>query len=210
MSGLETGENKWKGKLEKMNKNAFFSFARPYFDLIGKGKIFSLVYFVMAAVNLVFPFMVIYGTIESGIFNYGAKFVFAIILSWLVIFFAGWIGFQLWWNRRTKITDIAASEFIATPIFSEIIQTFGEWLGTMIGIIWAGVGLLASIFLGSDMSYLFSAIGLNFLSFGAAGIIIGPIIGFFIIIIFRFIAEQLRLFASLVNNTKEIAANLKK
>ncbi|MDR3356698.1 MAG: hypothetical protein LBO04_05855 [Spirochaetaceae bacterium] len=210
MNGLENGGNSWNEKLEKMNKNPFFGFSRPYLDLIGKVKIFSLVFFVMAAVNLFLPFTVIYTTIESGIFEYGgAKFIFASILSWLVIIFACWIGFQLWWNRREKVSNIATSEFIATPIFSEIIQTFGEWLGTLIGIIGAGVGLIASVFLGNYVNDFFRAIGMNFFRFGAMVIIIGPIIGFFIIISFRFIAEQLRLFASLVNNTKEIATNLK-
>jgi hypothetical protein len=210
MNGLENGRNGWDEKLEKMSKNPFFGFSRPYLDLISKGKIFSLVFFVMAAVNLFLPFAVIYTTIESGIFEYGgAKFIFASILSWLVIIFACWIGFQLWWNRREKVSNISTSEFIATPIFSEIIQTFGEWLGTLIGIIGAGVGLIASIFLGNDVNDFFRAIGMDFFRFGAMVIIIGPIIGFFIIISSRFIAEQLRLFASLVNNTKEIATNLK-
>jgi hypothetical protein len=47
------------------------------------------------------------------------------------------------------------------------------------------------------------------LRFGAAVIIIGPVIGFFILIIFRFFAELLRIFAALADNTKEIAANIK-
>jgi MFS family permease len=209
MSNLEASESKLKEKLDKMNKNPFFTFSKPYLDFIGQGKIFSVVYFVMAAISLIIPFAVIFATIDSGVFRYGAKFVFATIFSWLVIAFACWIGFQLWWDRRTKVTGIATSDFIATPIFSEIFQTFGEWLGTLIGIIGAGVGLIALIFIGNDASYLFSAIGLDFLNFGVMVIIIGPIIGFFIIILFRFIAEQLRLLASLVNNTKEIANNLR-
>lgn len=209
MGDFENGENKLKGKLDKMDGNPFFVFSKPYTDFIGKGKIFSFVYFVMAAINLLIPFVIIYKTVDSGVFNFGAKFVFAIILSWLVIAFAGWIGFQIWWIRRPKIMDTASSEFIATTSFSEILQTCGEWLGTLLGIIGAGVGLIAVIFLGNEANFLFQLIGLNFMSFGAMAIISGPIIGFFIIILFRFFAEQLRLFASLVNNTKDIAANLK-
>jgi hypothetical protein len=180
-------------------------------DVIAQGKIFNLVYFVMAGINLLLPFAIIFKTVDSGIFRYGgAKFIITFILAWLVIAFACWIGFQLWLDRRKKVTTIAFSEFIATPIFSEILQTFGEWLGTLIGIIGAGVGLIASIFLGDEANYLFNAIGMEFMQFGVMVIIIGPIIGFFIIIAFRFLAEQLRLLASLVNNSKEIATNLKK
>jgi len=207
MSDLETGGGI--GKLEQKTNNQFFNFSKPYLDFIGKGKIFSLVYIVMAVINLILPFVILYMVIDSGLFEFGAKYVFAFIFSWLVIVFACWIGFQIWWHRRTKVTIISSSEFVATPIFSEILQTFGEWLGTFIGIVGAGVGLIANIALGGSASYLFSAIGMNFMSMGAVIIVIGPIIGFFIIIIFRYIAEQLKILAALANNTKEIAANIK-
>jgi hypothetical protein len=200
--------DKLEGKLDKMDKSPFFVFSKPYMDFIGKGKIFGFVYFIMAAINLIIPFAVIYKTIDSGVFRaLSAKHVFAIIFAWLVVAFACWIGFQIWWIRRIKITDSSSVDFIATTSFSEILQTSGEWLGTLIGIIGAGVGLITLIFLGNDA--LFRMIGLGFLNFGPLVIFVGPIIGFFIIIFFRFLAEQLRLFASLVNNTKDIATKLK-
>jgi hypothetical protein len=207
MGDLETGGGK--GKFSQMAESPFFNFSKPYLDFIGKGKVFSLVYIVMAVINLILPFVIIYIVIDSGFFSLGAKYVFAFIFSWLVIVFACWIGFQIWWDRRTKVSDIAASEFVATPVFSEILQTFGEWLGTLLGIIGFGVGLIATIALGGEARYLFSAIGMGSLGLGAMVIVVGPVIGFFIIIIFRFIAEQLRILAALANNTKEIAANIK-
>lgn len=211
MSDLGTGGNKMKERLDKMDSNPFFIFSKPYLNFISEGKIFVFVYFIVAVINLLIPFAVIYITVDSGVFRYvGAKYIFAIILSWLVIAFASWIGFQVWWNRRAKVMNYSSTEFIATTSFSEILQTFGEWLGTMLGIIGAGVGLIALIFLGNEANNLFRYIGLNFMSFGPMVIFIGPIIGFFIIILFRFLAEQLRLFASLVNNTKDIATKLKK
>ena len=201
MGDLETGGNKMKG-------NPFFVFSKPYLDFIGKGRIFSFVYIIMAVINLIIPFVIIYITIDSGAFGFGAKFIFAAVSSWLVIMFANWIGFQIWWNRRAKIAEVTSYEFVATICFSEILQTFGEWLGTLLGIIGAGVGLIAFIFFGNDASNLFRLIGLDFMR-GPMIIVIGPVAGFFIIILFRFLAEQLRLFASLVNNTKDIASNNK-
>jgi len=209
MSDLETGGNEGKKKFEKMAGGPFFVFSKPYLEFLGKGKLFNFVYYVMAAANLVIPFVILYQVIDSGFFSYGAKYVFAFIFVWLSIVFACWIGFQLWWDRRKKVVNISNSEFIATPIFSEILQTFGEWLGTLVGIVGAVGGLIASIFLGNDVNYLFSMIGLGFMRFGILTVIIGPVIGFFIIIVFRFLAEQLRIFASLANNTKEIADNIK-
>jgi len=209
MSDSVTDGNDKKKKFIKMAEGPFFTFSRPYLDFINKGKLFNLIYILMAVINPIIPFVILYQVIDSGFFSFGAKYVFAFILAWFVIVFACWIGFQLWWDRRKRVINIESSEFFATMFFSEILQTFGEWLGTMIAIVGAGGGLLASIFLGRDVDYLFSYIGMGFMQFGVLIVIVGPVIGFFIIILSRFLAEQLRLLASLSNNTKEIAANIK-
>ena len=210
MSDVETGGNERKKKFEKMTGSPFFTLSKPYLEFIGKEKLFGLVYIILAVINLILPFVILYQVIDSGFFNYvSAKYIFAFIFTWLVIVFACWIGFQLWWDRRKKAKDSGSSEFIAILNFSDILQTFGEWLGTLIAIIGACGGLIAFIFLGNDLNYLFGMIGLRFLRFGAAVIIIGPVIGFFILIIFRFFAELLRIFAALADNTKEIATNIK-
>ena len=209
MSDVETGGSDKKKKFENLTGGPFFTFSKRYLDFIGKEKLFSLVYIIMAVANLIIPFVILYVVIDLGLFGYGAKFVFALIFTWLVIVFAFWIGFQLWWERRRKLNDLATSEFVATPIFSEILQTFGEWLGTLIGIIGVGGGIIVTIFLGDEARYLSGIPYLGFLQYGIGTVIIGPVVGFFIIIISRFIAEQLRILAALENNTKEIAANIK-
>jgi len=208
MSDFSNDGNK-KSKFEQITGKSFFTFSRPYLDFIDKSKIYSLVYFVMAAANLIFPFVILYKVINSGFFMLDVNFIFVFIFLWIVIVFACWIGFQLWWNRQKKLANIGTSEFNVTFILSEILQTFGEWVGTLIAIIGAGVGLLVTIFFGDDIDYYFKIIGIGYMGFGPIVVVIGPIIGFFIIIIFRFLAEQLRLLASLVNNIKEIAENLK-
>ena len=210
MSDVETGGTGEKKKFEKLTGSPFFTFSKPYLEFIGKEKLFSLVYIILAVINLIIPFVILYQVIDSGFFSWvDAKYIFAFIFTWLVIVFACWIGFQLWWDRRKKAKDSGSSEFIAILNFSDIMQTFGEWLGTLIAIIGAGGGLIAFIFLGNDLNDLFRMINLGFLSFGPGVIIIGPVIGFFILIIFRFFAELLRIFAALADNTKEIAANIK-
>jgi tetrahydromethanopterin S-methyltransferase subunit G len=194
----------------KVEGTVFTNFSKPYLDFLGKGKLFGIVYIVMAIINLILPFVIIYQVVNVGLFESGqAKFIITFILSWIVIAFACWVGFQLWWDRKSKIKELEESEFIVTPIFSELFQTFGEWIGTLIGIIGAGVGLIATIILGDYASYLFRAIGLGFLPSGIIVVIAGPLIGFVIIILSRFIAEQIRLFVALVNNTKNIANKIK-
>jgi len=194
----------------KMEKSPLFTFTNPYLNYIGKGKIFEIVYIVSAILSLLLPFLILYAVIDNDYFyNAGVNYVFAFIFMWLIIVFACWIGSLLWWNRRKRVAEVASSEFVAIPIISDIIQTSGEWLGTMIGIIGGCGGLLATIFLGNDLDALFWAMGLEFMQFGMWTILIGPIVGFVIILLFRFLAELLRLFSSLVNNTKEIANNIK-
>jgi len=94
-------------------------------------------------------------------------------------------------------------------MFSEIFQTFGEWLGTLTGITGFGVGLIASLMLVDYAKYLFQAIGMSFLPSGIIVVIAGPLTGFLIMLFSRFIAEQMRLLVTFVNNTKCIAANIK-
>jgi hypothetical protein len=209
MGDFNAGENYGEKKQGRLTDNPFFTFSKPYLDFIGGGKFFGLIYIVMAIISLILPIAIIIMAANSGIFDYGGKYVAAFIFSWLVIAFACWIGFQLWLDRKSKVKAIAASEFIATPILSELLQTFGEWAGTLIGIIGAGVGVIGSMVLGEEVGYLFEAIGLGFMGFGVMAIAAGPLIGFFLIIISRFIAEQFRILAALANNTKEIAVNVK-
>ena len=206
MRNIQTDEN---GGNHQSMESPFLGFAKPYFDYIGRGKIYSLVYIIMAMLNLLIPLAVIFVVIQWGFLqDSGARVIVAFIFSWLVIAFASWIGFQLWWYRKSSLRNIESMDFIATPVISEIFQTFGEWLGTFIGIIGAGVGLIATIFLGNSGEFLYGAY--NFFEFGPALIIAGPVLGFFIILIFRFIAEQLRIMAAIANGTREIAKHTKK
>ena len=186
--------------------SSFFMFAKPYFDYIGKGRIFSLIYIIMAIINILIPLAVIYAVIEWGYLQYGgARAIVAFIFSWLVIAFACWIGFQLWWYRKSIVKNIESADFIATPLISEIIQTFGEWLGTLIGIIGAGIGIITLVFLGDSANGLLGSLGFQYIELAPFIIIIGPAAGFFIIIIFRFLAEQIRIFAAIANNTRDMA-----
>ena len=201
-----------KGQFKKILESPFFTLAKPYLDFIAKEKLYSLVYFAMAAISLLIPFLILYKTIDSGFFKYvDAKMTFAFIFMWLFIAFACWVGSQLWLDRQKNVTDISSAEFIAIPGFSEILQTFGEWLGTLFAVIGVGGTIVALIFLGNNSGALFSmlpGIG-SFMSYGAAGIIICPVIGILIMVFFRIMAELLRILAALANNTKEIAKNIK-
>ncbi len=194
-------------KHDKMD-NAFFTFISPYLSFIDHGhlyrKPFSWLYAVIGASNLLVPLYILYGAVDSDFFDAPAKFVIVFLLIWLVIAFASWMSFQLWWDRKTKVTatSLQGDEFVATPVFSHLIQTLGEWLGTWIGIVGFFVALFATIILGDDASYLSYQIGIPFLKTGFIFIGLMPILGFLIIVGSRFLAEQFRALSSIANNTR--------
>jgi hypothetical protein len=131
--------------------------------------------------------------------------VLIFLLLWAGVGFASWVSFQLWWDRKSKLelTSTEGDDFVATPVFSHLIQTFGEWIGTWIGIVGFLSALITTVFLGEDGRYLLNAIGLDFLSAGFIYIIGMPFIGFMIIVFSRFLAEQFRALSSIANNTKK-------
>ena len=189
--------------------NKFFTFGKPYFFFIDNGhffrKPFGWLYGLFAIINLLLPVYIFYQAIDNHIFNARGKVIMVFLLIWFIIAFAGWISFQLWWDRKSKIITISAEkdEFVATPVFSHLIQTIGEWLGTWIGIVGTGFALLTTIILGDEGYYFSSQIGIEFLKTGWLSIILMPVYGFLIIVVTRFFAEQFRALSSIANNTKK-------
>lgn len=189
--------------------NKFLSFIKPYLSFIDNGhlyrKPFSWLYAILAIINLILPLYVFYMAADNRIFDSPAKFIIVFLLVWIIIAFASWVSFQLWWDRKSKIIDtsIEGDEFVATPVFSHLIQTLGEWLGTWIGIVGFGTALLTTIILGDDGSYLSRQIGFSFLETGWFFVVLMPIYGFLIIVATRFLAEQFRALASIANNTRK-------
>jgi hypothetical protein len=188
--------------------NTFFTFIKPYLSFIDNGKLyrkpFSWLYVVLAVANLLFPFYVLYSVIDLGIFNMGAKFIIAFIFVWLVLLFAAWISFQLWWDRKDKVLETVEenAEFPATPVISHFIQTLGEWFGTWFAIVGAGFALFATIFLGSEAGYLASGLHLP-IGHGIVFIVIAPIYGFLIIVFSRLTAELIKATVAIANNTNK-------
>lgn len=190
--------------------NKFTNFIDPFLDYIDSGKLFrkpfDILYLVFAILNLLLPLFILYTGIKNDIFSTNFKFTITFILIWISIVAASWIGFQIWWNRRTKLnfSSNPEDEFVATPSFSHFIQTAGEWAGSWIAIVGTAVALFTTVFMGSDSYYLTNMLGIPFLSSGFIFIILMPIYGFLIVIVFRFIAEQIRALTSIANNTKKI------
>ena len=210
----KTGLNRKTLRVGKLNKfeimdNKFLTFIKPYLSYIDNGHIyrkpFSWLYTIFAILNLIFPLYVFYKALDNHVFDTTPKFIIVFLLVWIIIAFASWVSFQLWWDRKSKITNTSSegAEFVATPVFSHLIQTIGEWLGTWIGIVGFGTALLTTIILGDDGYYFSRGIGLDFLETGWLSIVLMPIYGFLIIVATRFLAEQFRALSSIANNTRK-------
>lgn len=190
-------------------ENKFFTFIRPYLSYIDNGhlyrKPFSWLYTLLAILNLYLPFYVFYQATELEIFSASEKLIIAFLLVWIIISFASWISFQLWWDRKSKVilTSSDGAEFVATPVFSHLIQTFGEWIGTWLAIVGSTVALLTTFILGDEGDYIVNLIELEIISTDPKYIILMPIYGFLIIVMTRFLAELFRALSSIANNTSK-------
>lgn len=190
-----------------MKDNKFFSFFDPVLKYIDTGKFFRepfrWLYAILAILNLLFPIVLLVRAIESDLFRLGRGGVITVfIFIWIVVVFISWIGFQIWWNRRKKIYSVitAHDDFVAIPVFSNFIQTFGEWLGMLIGIGNPMLILIVAVFLKGDTSML----RLPLVGSGALiNIVLHPIYGFMIVVVTRVIAETFRALAAIANNTKK-------
>ena len=194
---------------ERITNNIFFNFIASYLSTIDDGRFFRKpiiwLYSLIAVINIVIPFYILYLAIKNQTFQLPGKFIFVFISVLITIAFACWIGFQIWWDRKDKIDIISSSQddFIAIPVFSHFVQTLGEWLGTWVAIVGFVFSLLTTIILGGEGAYLSQGLGLWFLNISAISIILMPIYGFLIVISARVFAEALRALVSIANNTKK-------
>ncbi len=190
-------------------ENKFFTFLTPYLTTIDNGKFFrkpfAWLYAGIAILNLLIPIFVLVRAIDNEIFGYNGKTSFAFILIWFAVTFVSWLGFQIWWNRKNKIESISSmgDNFLAIPVFSHFIQTLGEWLGIWIGVLGFLFALFSTIILGDRGYNLSRGLELDFLQSGALAIVIMPILGYLIVVVTRFLAEQFRSLAAIANNTKK-------
>ncbi|MDR2148083.1 MAG: hypothetical protein LBE91_16675 [Tannerella sp.] len=195
-----------------MLQSKLLTFINPFLSYIDSGKLFrkpfSWLYIALAAINALIPFIFLVSIFGTASLIGGATYTMAAIFSWLFITAACWVGVQIGWNRKDKVLETSKEndDFPITPVIAHFIQTFGEWLGSFTAIAGFGLSLSTALFLGSAASGLSSMMGGfgAFAGIGFAGIIVNPLLGFLIIIGFRFLAEQFRALAAIANNTRRL------
>ncbi|MCK9255945.1 MAG: hypothetical protein M0P36_09185 [Bacteroidales bacterium] len=200
---MEETNQKTKISVVINDKNIFFKFISPFLKLIDNGKFFrkpmSWLYKIFAVIFLIAPLYAFYDMVQE--FDTASSgVIFGAILVWIGLVGICWFSFQLWWDRSKKVLETSKDndEFVATPVLSHFVQTFGEWLGIFIAVFGFYASLIALIFAGSRFYFLG-----DFISEGAIALITLPILGFSIIVISRYLAELMRAIVAIANNTKK-------
>ena len=181
---------------------------------IDSGKMFrqpiGYLYLALAILNALLPVYIMYKAIDRDFFDnpydspiYG-KIVTVFIILWLIIAIAGWVSFQLWWDRKTKVNETSkeGDEFVAIPVYSHFVQTFGEWAGTWFAVVGFFFGIFTELV--SESRMIGSFVPGGFLRGGGIeGAIMALIAGYLIIVLTRALAEMLRAVVSIANNTRK-------
>jgi hypothetical protein len=186
--------------------NFFFHFSKPYTDAIDNGAFFqkpvSWIYTLIGGVFLLAPLVLAVKAIDNNFFDAPSKFIFIGLLFWAVITLVCLINFQIWINRKNKLLKLDGSKgFLATTIMSNIISTTGECYGVAVGILGFSLSLF-SLFI-EDFRHLARDLEEIFIfgEPGLIGLILFPILGYTIVMSFKFFAELIMGIAQIARNT---------
>lgn len=124
----------------------------------------------------------------------------ALVLFSFMALLVGALNFLLWWSRMLDLKTLlkVQDKFLATPVASHFIQTFGESLGLTV-CLWGFFSAL--IFFTCNLSI--GQMGFNFTNLGVISIFIPIVVGFLIAFVFRIVAELLKALVFLANNKGE-------
>lgn len=130
----------------------------------------------------------------------GGNTIVALVLFSIMVLMLGALNFLLWWSRLVDLKNIlkVQDKFVATPVASHFIQTVGESLGLTV-CIWGFFTTL--IYFTCHLSI--GQFGLNFTGLGVIGIFVPILVGFFILFVFRIVAELLKAVIVIANNSGE-------
>lgn len=145
--------------------------------------------------------------------NIKVRAILALLLFSLLTIFIGLVNFQIFWDRKSKmnLTSKENDEFTAFPAVAHYIQTFGESIGTYIGIMGTFTILIAMLFkvcfgtYGLGKLFIIDIENLsNNLLTGIPYILLPIIAGFMTIVLFRVIGEGIKAIVVIANNTRKL------
>lgn len=185
--------------------NKFFG---PFFDYIDSGKLFRqpfqfLYYLIGVLLALVILFRIA-DLYDGASYMGGVYYVFCVLMT-LVLLAMTFFTVVYWFRRASTLIDDMPEKarFQAIPAVSNLIITFGEWLGLFAGVVTFFAGLFGAILLPWGNNYY---IGFSFLQFLGV-MVVGPIVSYLVLIILRLVGEQILAIGVIANNTRRIAKN---
>jgi hypothetical protein len=202
---------------KKFLESKFFTFIQPYLLCVDSPRFFTVpfswLYILFAIIYLISPFAFLLLLIGNGLFDGGGKIIFGGLLSWIATIAAGWVTFQIWWNRRKVIRTEKLDMDVIIDAFSHFLTISCEAVAHYAGIAGFFIGLSAFLF-GDQLLGFFpqlAALGgglfvmIGSLIFGYVGVWVARLIGF----LFRKVAEIVvyvvqRIFFFLVHIVKQL------
>ena len=190
----------------KSEYSFFLHFSKPYSDAIDNGTFFqkptSWIYTLIGLLCLLGPLVVAVQAINNSFFDLEGEYVFMGLLFWVIYSLVSLISFQIWMNRKNKLLELDGSKgFLVTTIMANIISTAGECYGVVVGIMGFFASLCSLLF--DEFRFItreFSGL-LPFGEIGLVGLVLFPVVGYTIVISFRFVSELIMGIAQIARNT---------
>jgi len=141
----------------------------------------------------------------------GWKAIIALIFFAIFSLLIGWISFQIFWDRASKMNESSEEddEFTAIPVISRFIQTIGEAIGTYVTLLGSLTVLIALLFkvcfgtYGLDKLFIIDLEHISEkLTVGIPYIFLPVIAGFLTVVFFRVFAEAIKAIVVIANNTR--------
>lgn len=173
-------------------------FLNPLFSYLESGKLFRQplvwLYYLIGVASCIAGIKLIIDQFDG--FSYhlvGAEKVYAILMA-IVLLALCIFSLLFWFRRAVDLKDVYkdGSDWIAMPIVANLVRTFGEWLGFVLGIFCVCGGVLTIIFLSANQGILP----------GLVMLVGGAIVGYLIILLSRYAAEMIMVRVAIANNTK--------
>lgn len=130
----------------------------------------------------------------------GGNTIVALLLFSVMVLLLGALNFLLWWSRLMDLKTLVKvqDKFVATPVASHFIQTFGESLGLTVSL-WGF--FTALIYFTCHLSI--GQFGWSLTSLGVVSIFLPIVVGFLIMFVFRIMAELLKAVIVIANDSHE-------
>lgn len=186
-----------------MENSKFLNLLDPVFRYVDTGAFFrqpfKWLYVIIGVLNIIIPIALI--VTISDVWSYmDGGMRFASVLQVLIGIAVAYVGFLIWFKRGQQLKCDAGekSRFIAIPLVANLVQTLGEWYGMLVGVGAFLMMLIALLFGGRLM-------------WGNVNpwiVLLMPVLGYVIVVFFRFLAESFLALANIANSAQSINSKL--